>query len=129
MRQLLLILSLIGAQVCAADQMLSIMPLPGSKNAIVGLVDKQGMAGFAQCQLEGSRPVNCQMESRFPINKMDIAKAKFEEKLRSSGSDPAKDGFEVGVLAGLGMKTGEIIAYYGIKAVISESVVLHYGRL
>lgn len=129
MRQLLLILSFIGAPLCAADEMLSIMPLPDSKQAIVGFVDQQGEAGFAQCQLEASQPVNCQMGKRFSIAKMAEVKARFEESFRAPESDPTKAGFELGVLAGLGLNTGQIITYYGIKAVVSQSVVLHYDRL
>lgn len=114
---------------------LSVMQLPNSQQAVVGVLGADGQAGFAVCDIVGTQFLDCRLNlaQRFSLEKMPIVQEKFERELRSGSTTPDVDAFEVGVLGALKLSNGQMAIYYGLKtarkAVLTEEAIRSLSRL
>lgn len=118
----------------AQSRMFSILVLPNTQSALVGLVDAEGSATFAQCQLNGTNFENCISDKRFKFDEQSMSRLEslFSRNLAKYVSGPEDFGFDVGVLLGIGVRSpGALAIYFGLKEVapLPASLRDNYAKL
>lgn len=121
----------------AHSEMFSILVLPESRTALVGLVNTQdGMASFAQCELVGMNFDNCTSDpqQRFPFNERTMSRLEsaFNANLAKHVSGPENFGYGIGMLLGMGATSvGSAAVYFALKEAspLPDSLREHYAKL
>ncbi len=124
----------------ATRQLLSVMLLPDTNEALVGLVNvRNQMAAFAICSMAGSRFEKCTINSseQFPLTTDNMQRLRFlfEENLNSLGLTTYEWGLRAGVLNSLGLSPQSVAGFFGLQELelaqpsISEGVKSNYASL